>query len=165
MKVVAGSNGYNVDALAMLVRPLLIEGKVPTVEAAAMAAVQANFGGPANLVVVNDHEIFCESGYDPNPLYRRTFHDPQFNPRWRRGTVDNLVILEINECCEQPERRRITRKIERRKIRNVSSVALHATIRNLAMRYGWSIDEINSMTPNQHRMLVDAANSQHDGEL
>ena len=48
------------------------------------------------------------------------------------------MILEINECCEQPERRRITRKIERRKIRNVSSVALHATIRNLAMRYGWS---------------------------
>ena len=122
MKIVAGRNGYNVDALAMLIRPLLIDGRVPPIDEVWQRAIMANFGGPSDLAVITEPDVFFANGLDrvredhPNPVYSGTFNDPQFNPRTCGGTTENIRVMEINECRRRPERRRITRVPERRKI-------------------------------------------------
>jgi len=123
MKVIADSLGHNVNALVMYIRPLLVGGRVPSVYDVELRCAWSNFGGPRNLVIITETEICFSDGRDalvnenyPNPRYRNTFADPRFNPRCDRGTVENLIVIEINDVRQRPERLRITRTVERRKM-------------------------------------------------
>ena len=116
-KIICGSNGFNVDALAVYIRQILVEDRVPTVLEMLNAASLAEFGSDHDLVVMTESEAVWAGGdIILNPRYRDTFADPNFNPRWANGLVPNLRVLEINDIRRRPERRKITRTVQRRKI-------------------------------------------------
>lgn len=91
MKIVAGCDGYNAKATAETV------GKSwPLNPRQAMAiAGEKGFGCPSCLVVITDTDLHTDSEDEPNELYRKTFKDPHFNPRWKYGTADYTEIAEV----------------------------------------------------------------------
>lgn len=92
MKVVAGCDGQNARLLA---RVIGAAKQVPDVRTAYRTALQVGFGDRNCLVVVTPDEVFSMCAEEPGVLYRSTFDQPRFCPRWEHGTADHVRIVEI----------------------------------------------------------------------
>ncbi len=91
MKVVTGSDGYNAQILSDLIKarwPL-------SPEDAYQLALSAGFGSSASLVVLTEDSECHQCDDDLSPLYRDTFYQPRFNPRWRNGTADHIIVIDV----------------------------------------------------------------------
>ena len=93
-KAVAGSNGMDVPAAAKSLRQsksiLTLDYVYQTCQKKGMGSlvVMDVWGG------VKDDGIL--DGEPLPPLYRSTFNDPEFNPRWDRGTAAYPEIVEVD---------------------------------------------------------------------
>jgi len=113
MKIVVGCNGYKVKELAKLVKanwPVDVEG-------AYQLAEQVGFGCQSCRMIITASGIFGvseESGKLENleeseeftgaKLYRDTFQQSKFNPRWAYGIADRLQIVKVDEKGNKWER-------------------------------------------------------------
>ncbi len=95
IKIVAGCDGYNADKIAKIIK----EKNLEEIQDIYDIALENGFGCSECLVVMNESNILHKGGNDINshPLYRKTFNNPSFNPRWDCGSVENLVIIERKE--------------------------------------------------------------------
>jgi hypothetical protein len=91
MKIVAGDEGYNAQKVADKLRKFWPVGANKAYELAS----KAGFGCEECLVVMTDTEIIFEGDEDIHPRYRKTFHQPKFNPRWKYGTADYIVVASV----------------------------------------------------------------------
>ena len=94
MKIVAGSNGMKAESLAISIRRL---GRVPEIDEAYTLAVKHKFGTDGCLVVMTRRQVRYEGEERLNRLYRRTFNDPNFNPRWKFGTADHVKVIDLKD--------------------------------------------------------------------
>jgi len=91
LKAVCGCNGSNVEKL----KKSLEEGPILDPTLVHEKCLENSFGCPECLVVMSHNRIASETGDEIGGLYTEKFNDPKFNPRWDRGTVDNLCIWEV----------------------------------------------------------------------
>jgi hypothetical protein len=94
VKVVCGSDGNNVPALARLIRA--VPDMTPE-EIYAHAQVM-HLGSMGSLVVMTPDRAItnADGGVDElGPLYRETFDLPQFNPRWANGTAEYVEVVNL----------------------------------------------------------------------
>ena len=89
MKIVAGSDGMNAGKVARAIRKL---GRVPTFEEALDLARRNGFGS-SGLVVIDPTRAISEFDGPLGKLYRSTFNQPRFNPRWERGTTSCFRLI------------------------------------------------------------------------
>ncbi len=97
MKFVAGSDGQHAEKLAQW---LNTHGVPATLIEAQELALARNFGSRDTLVVVDTDLVrYQDDEYPDLPeqesLYRKTFEDPAFNPRWSLGIADYTVIIDL----------------------------------------------------------------------
>lgn len=91
-KVVCGCNGYNVLKLS----DILSTSRKEDFSAATILASAIESGvGCKDCLVVMDRKGSVGVEEELNELYRGTFSDPIFNPRWKRGTADYSEVLYI----------------------------------------------------------------------
>jgi hypothetical protein len=91
MKIVAGCNGYNAPKLAEEIKkrwPL-------STKDAYKLAFSMNFGCPPCLVAFTESEVAFVEDEELDPLYRETFQEPRFNPRWKQGIADYIEIINV----------------------------------------------------------------------
>lgn len=93
-KVVSGSDGHNARALAEAVAEE--EFADLTCDRIAEIAKQVGLGSCGSLVVMGiDGELAGDFEEDElGPLYRLTFCNPWFNPRWEHGTADYSLCVD-----------------------------------------------------------------------
>lgn len=102
VKIVVGCEGYNIPKLKKLLRKekALLDF---TVEDFINAAEESGCGCNNCLSIITPHQVYLSDEGDFNndelpedyKLYRETFNDPKFNPRWEQGTADYVEILKI----------------------------------------------------------------------
>jgi len=91
LKAVAGCDGYNVKDLVKSLskedctNPNKVYGK----------ALDAGFGCHDCLVVLSADKIVHTSHDEVGGLYKETFEQPKFNPRWERGTVEHYSEVKL----------------------------------------------------------------------
>lgn len=86
MKIVAGSNGFNARKLAERIRD--DTSVLEDIERVYQLALTQEFGSTDDLVVIScDAEVF-KMDEDLSDLYRKTFFQPRFNPRWESGVPE-----------------------------------------------------------------------------
>jgi len=93
-KAVAGSDGYNANLLAEVIR----RGHLTTPADIFDAAKRVGFGdAEVDLVVQGPDVNLFEGDEDLSGLYldRTKFQDPRFNPRWEHGTADHVEIVKF----------------------------------------------------------------------
>ncbi len=92
-KIVTGTDGYLSKSLVECIKQT---EKPLTVELLYDLALKIGFGYQDNLVVMDRNTIkFADDDISNDSLYRTTFQDPNFNPRWRYGTADYVEILYL----------------------------------------------------------------------
>ncbi len=92
MKIVAGCNGQ----LANLVAARFKVAWPVNAEEAFKIARATGFGCDNCLIVATDSGIVLGGKEEPlPPIYRETFQKPDFNPRWRQGTVDFFELVDL----------------------------------------------------------------------
>ena len=95
MKVVAGCDGNNAQKLADKLKDTW---PVDAFKAYQLAQ-EVGFGDEDCLVAITISEAV--SGGDKvgdeelGPLYRTTFQQPEFNPRWENGTADHVIVINV----------------------------------------------------------------------
>lgn len=97
MKVVVGVNGEKARTFAKAIERL---GRVPSLAEADALAESIRFGGSEDRVVMTAAQVYSEGalasadevGWE---LYRSTFGQPEFNPRWEHGTADYTLIVDF----------------------------------------------------------------------
>ncbi len=92
MKIVAGCNGMQAPALAAAIRR---RGHIPGPLEVYTLALGMDFGCKDCLVVVDKKMCFYQCDGPVGRLYRRTFRQPRFNPRWNRGTADHVRVVNF----------------------------------------------------------------------
>ena len=93
MKFIAGCDGMSAGKLA---RALKKRGTVPKLSEAYNLSRELNFGSPKSLVVMGEKRSKFDRSIGRLPvLYRRTFSQPRFNPRWKDGTADHVKVVEL----------------------------------------------------------------------
>lgn len=88
LKVVVGCCGSAAPEYAKWLRS---EPTVPTLQQARAKALELRLGCSECLVVM-DAEHF-QALDDIGPLYRETFQQRRFNPRWENGTADIVRVV------------------------------------------------------------------------
>lgn len=96
LKAIAGCDGYNAKLLAEHIR----KNQLRDIDAVYEAALELGFGNEPTLVVMDGRRIKWADGDEADDsltLYRDTFSDPRFNPRWESGLVsdDCLAIVDL----------------------------------------------------------------------
>lgn len=99
IKIVCGCNGYNVEKLIEIIKDIQPE-KIQDIY---KIALENKFGCRECLVVMDDKNVVFKGDGYVGPLYRETFNDPSFNPRWKSGIAEYVIILKIDnpEWIEQ----------------------------------------------------------------
>ncbi|MDO8482664.1 MAG: hypothetical protein Q7S86_02500 [bacterium] len=93
MKIVAGCDGMNARKVANAIRKL---GRIPSLKNAYEIAEKVEFGSAESLVVMGEKRSKLGGSKERlGPLYRKTFSQPRFNPRWKRGTADHIVVIDL----------------------------------------------------------------------
>lgn len=59
-------------------------------------ALEIGFGCEDCLVVMDKDNIIFKGDEELDPLYREMFDNPSFNPRWKSGIADFVIILKID---------------------------------------------------------------------
>jgi hypothetical protein len=91
MKLITGQDGYFAEKVA---NQILKEWPVTGFKAYKIAQ-NIGFRCIDCLVVITEKQIITRGDEEVNPLYRETFHDPEFNPRWAQGTADHTVVINV----------------------------------------------------------------------
>jgi hypothetical protein len=92
MKLIAGSNGDRAVRVATAMRNAIA---LPTSQEAYDLANRCGFGHVSDLVVMTETEVVFYGDDELPDLYRRTFDDPTYNPRWERGIADHVKIIDL----------------------------------------------------------------------
>jgi hypothetical protein len=92
MKLIAGCSGMNAVELAA---SLIKNKRVPSVVEAYNMAITHRFGEQSCLVVMSATEIEFRGDGELSDLYRKTFDQPGFNPRWAVGTADYTQVVDL----------------------------------------------------------------------
>lgn len=93
MKIVTGSDGMNVKKVARAIRQL---GRVPELSEAYNLAMGLGFGSARTLVVMGVKRSKFETGDKRlSQLYRLTFNNSRFNPRWSYSTADYITVVDL----------------------------------------------------------------------
>jgi hypothetical protein len=93
MKFVAGSNGFNATKVAAAIRR---KGEVPkSLLLAYEMATKCGFGSEDNLVIMDDINIEFHGDEQLPERYRKTFSQPEFNPRWDLGIADYMKVVDL----------------------------------------------------------------------
>lgn len=92
IKIVCGCEGYNAEKLAKIIE----DKQLDKIKDIYDAALTAKFGCKDCLVVMNDNDMIFKGDEEPSSLYRDTFDNPSFNPRWKCGIADNVIILKTD---------------------------------------------------------------------
>ena len=92
MKIVAGCNRNKATEVAKRIRALK---KLPTAEEAYQIAEDESFGSEDCLVVMDDSKEVHKTDEELDSRYRRTFHQPKFNPRWDCGSVERFIQIKL----------------------------------------------------------------------
>jgi len=91
MKVVCGSDGYKAQELARR----MMDAWPMTVDAVYDLAREVGFGSTKCLVVMTNDAVCFNGDEDLDPLYRATFEQPHFNPRWPQGICDHTAVVNV----------------------------------------------------------------------
>lgn len=99
IKIVCGCNGYNTEKLVKIIKDIRPE----KIQYIYKIATENKLGCRECLVVMDDKNVVFKGEEELEPLYRETFNDPSFNPRWKCGKADIVTILKIDnpEWIEQ----------------------------------------------------------------
>lgn len=91
MKIVAGNDGQQAKVVAKAIRK-----RWPVdIDAAYRLALSKGFGSVQSLVVITGSHHRYDGDDKLGPLYRRTFNQPKFNPRWAAGIADCTEIVDV----------------------------------------------------------------------
>jgi hypothetical protein len=102
-KVVAGCNSKGIPALAAAIRAT---AKMPGPWELSVLCRKHKVGCDHCLVILTPEAVLLDATEIKNPeelenrlsghkLYRETFSDPRFNPRWPRGTADFVEVVDL----------------------------------------------------------------------
>lgn len=93
VKAIAGSDGYNASILAEEIQ----RNHITSPEEIFNLAQEIGFGDQESLVVQSPDKNLYEGDADLAGLYldRSKFADPEFNPRWERGTADHIEVVKF----------------------------------------------------------------------
>lgn len=95
IKVVCGCNGYSAEKLAKIIE----DNRLENIKDIYKEALENKFGCEECLVVMNSDDIVFKEGEELEPSfvesYRKTFDNPSFNPRWKNGTADYIIVLKF----------------------------------------------------------------------
>lgn len=100
------------------------------------------FGCPRCLVVMDEREALG-AGDELAPLYRQTFDDPRFNPRWQHGTAHHVEVVEIGDWTGirtrfiSQERHDLLKRLIERCIAKESATAEGCVVRSAIRRNGY----------------------------
>jgi hypothetical protein len=100
IKAVAGCNGFQAAALTAAIKERHKAGEEITAGWVEGVAREVRFGCDDCLVVVSESG-WCGALDNLSPLYRQTFSDPRFNPRWRHGTADHVRVIKIGDRAKR----------------------------------------------------------------
>lgn len=92
MKIITGSDGMHAPTLASVLKA---SRQVPQLEEAYKLALSLGFGSRGSLVVMNETQELFHGDDDLSSLYRETFGQPEFNPRWKQGTADHIEVVVL----------------------------------------------------------------------
>jgi NAD(P)H-nitrite reductase large subunit len=92
IKIVCGCNGYNAEKLVKIIE----DKQLDKIRHIYNAAIENNIGCKECLVVMDDNDIIFKGNDDVDPLYRETFDNPSFNPRWKNGTAEYVIVIKID---------------------------------------------------------------------
>ena len=89
IKIVAGCNGYNINKLSTLIKNQMVDfdnlqNDLSLTNFYELATL-SDFGCEECLVVIGAKKVFHRCDDELLPLYRETFNNPKFNPRWECG--------------------------------------------------------------------------------
>jgi len=93
IKVICGCNGYNAEKLARIIK----DNRLEKIRDIYKVALENHFGCKDCLVVMDENDVIFNGDVKLDPLYRETFDNPSFNPRWKNGIADNVIILKIDD--------------------------------------------------------------------
>lgn len=96
VKIICGCDGYNVEKLAEIIK----SSQPNKIQDIYDIAIKNGFGCKDCLVVMDKNEIIYKGDGHVGPLYRETFDDPSFNPRWKNGNADYVIILKVSSSGE-----------------------------------------------------------------
>ena len=91
IKIICGCDGYNAKKLAEIIKDKRLE----KIEDIYIVALENNFGCKDCLVVMSKEDVIFSGSEGLGPLYSETFDNPSFNPRWKHGTADEVIILRF----------------------------------------------------------------------
>lgn len=108
IKIICGCDGYNADKLVKVLKnnkPDDVKDVIEQLKLYYIIAIENGFGCKDCLVVMDSENIIFEGDKHISPLYRETFDDPSFNPRWKLGIADIVTALNIDneEWIEKQE--------------------------------------------------------------
>jgi len=94
MKIISGAEGMHAKKIARAIKKL---GRVPKLKEAYKMAFDLGFSSPRSLVVMGEKrsEFDTTNVGRLGPLYRKTFQQPRFNPRWKYGTADHIAVVKL----------------------------------------------------------------------
>lgn len=92
VKAVCGCDGYYAPQLA----EKIATKQAHTAKQVYDLARTLHFGCDLCLVVIDKTNTMYRGGLELSALYRSTFDDPNFNPRWEYGTADYTRVVVIN---------------------------------------------------------------------
>lgn len=91
-KAVAGANGHKMPVIAEDVKRLA----VTTAQGLLDLCHKHGLGGDSLVVQSSQSEWLGDYADDELPvLYAEKFKDPKFNPRWKFGTADYVLVVEM----------------------------------------------------------------------
>lgn len=109
MKIVSGCDGYNASKLANELKHYRDNFHIDPIHAYEIAK-RFQFGCDNCLYVITENGIFGKSEEDcrisnlensgefsKHQLYRESFHKAKFNPRWKLGTADYTIVINVDK--------------------------------------------------------------------
>lgn len=89
-KIIVGCDGYNADKLVGAIKN---DSEPVTIGRLVLLAMESGFGcGDCRVVLDENSSAGADEELDER--YRRTFKQPEFNPRWENGTADYVRVVE-----------------------------------------------------------------------
>jgi hypothetical protein len=98
VKVIVGCAGFNVAAFAGEV----VKRKLTDLKHLELLADNVEFGCTSCRVLMDQNEILADADC-VSDLYRQTFDQPMFNPRWECGLPGCYLQIDISESVGERE--------------------------------------------------------------
>ena len=101
MKIVVGTDGMRVKQMAKMIRTFIRKnGRHPIIREAVDMAKAVHFGSENDRIVITADSHYSECG-QPGQLYRDTFDQPKFNPRWDIGITEFYQEVNIDRVLRK----------------------------------------------------------------